>query len=206
MAQVVLGVVLAGTLLACGDDTGSTSAQPTATVTITETPTPTPTPTEVESEEPTVSEDPSETTAPPVDEVPRTYDAAMARFDALAQEPLPYRRFATEDSDIYCVLDDKALPPACELGQNDGVPDPDVCAEALSKKVGRIEVQDGRATPVCNTDTIRGDMPDVLPAGSVARSGDLQCLNDQGGVLCVSLSQTDGFFLRPGEFVIFNAG
>lgn len=204
---MVLGVVLAGSLLACGDDTGSTSGEPAATVTITETPVVTPTPSpSVEPTEVVSSSTPVESTAPPTDEVPRTYDAAMARFDELGQEPLPLMRFVTEDSDIYCVLDDKELPPACELGQKGGVPDPDACAEALSKKVGRIEMQGGHATPVCNTDTIRGDMPDVLIPGEVARSGDLQCLNDRGGVLCVSLSQAEGFFVRPGEYVVFNAG
>lgn len=207
MAQVVLGVLLgAGALGACSDGDASTASEPTETVTVTETPTPTPTVSQTPSEEPTptetVSEEPTETAAPPTDEVPRTYADAMARFDALGQEPASYRRFQT-DTDIYCVLDDKSLPPACELGQNDGVEDADACGEALVTKVGRIEAQGGRFRAVCNTDTIRGDMPDVLNPGEAARAGDLQCLNDLGGVVCVSLSRESGFFVKPGEYVIF---
>lgn len=209
MAQVVLGVLLlTGALAGCGDDTSSTAGEPAATVTVTETPTPTPTP------EPSVSETPTEVasatetavesiTLDPVEGgVPQSYDEAMARFDALGQEPASYRRFVT-DTDIYCVLDDKALPPACELGQNDGVEDADACGEALVTKVGRIEVQGRKIRPVCNTDTIRGDMPDTLNPGEAAAAGDLQCLNDGGGVLCVTLSQEAGFFVKPGEYVIF---
>ena len=90
MAQVVLGVLLgAGALGACSDgDVSSVADDPTPTVSSTpsqeptptptesETPTVEPTPTETASHEPT----PTETAAPPSDEVPRTYDAAMARF------------------------------------------------------------------------------------------------------------------------------
>ena len=215
MAQVVLGLVLVGGSAGCGQDPEKASGDPSPTVTVTETVTSTPTPTAAPSESvtadptPTESTEPSpvETSAPPSGEMPRTYDAATALFDAYGQEPVAYRRFATPDGEIYCVLDDKALPPGCELGQTGGAPDPEVCGEALSKKVGRIEVQDGRPTPVCNTDTIRGDMPDVLGPGEAARAGDLQCLNaDAAGVVCVLLSATEGFALRAGEYAIFDAG
>lgn len=210
MAQVVLGVLLlGGALSACSDGEASSAAEevtPTVseTPTPTEDPTPSPTESETASEEPTESEtpEPTETAAPPSDEVPQSYDDAMARFDATGQEPASYRRFQT-DTDIYCVLDDKSLPPACELGQNDGVEDPDACGEALVTRVGRIEVDGSRIRAVCNTDTIRGDMPDVLNPGEVAQAGDLMCLNDLGGVLCVTLSGESGFFVKPGEYVIF---
>jgi hypothetical protein len=210
VAQVFLGVLLAGSLLACGDDTSSSADEPTETVTVTEAPTPTPTPTPTDASTPTPSETeastepPVETTAPPVDPnaVPQTYDEAIARFDALGQEPAAYRRLIT-DTDIYCVLDDKALPAGCELGQKDGVKDPGVCGEALTDKVGRLEFEGDRVQPVCNTDTIRGDMPDVLNPGEAARAGDVQCLNDLGGVLCISLSGGTGFFARPKEYVVF---
>lgn len=219
MAQVVLGVLLlSGALGACGEDTSSAGGEPvatgspseTASETVSETPTPTPTPTpeptgsESASEAPVPTETaaPTETSAPPSDGVPESYAEAMARFDALGQEPAAYRRFVT-DADIYCVLDDKSLPPACELGQNDGVEDPGACGEALVTKVGRIEVQGRRIRPVCNTDTIRGDMPDTLGPGEAAAAGDLQCLNDAGGVLCVTLSREAGFFVKPGQYVVF---
>ncbi|WP_244927706.1 hypothetical protein [Nocardioides sp. W7] len=204
MAQVVFGVLLAGSLVACGDDGGSSTEEPQATVTVTETPTPTPTPTETASATPAPTPTESATPEAPSTEVPRTYDDALARFDALGQEPAAYLRFTT-DTDIYCVLDDKELPAGCELGERDGAEDPDVCGEALTTKVGRIELQEGRAVPVCNTDTIRGDMPDVLNPGEAARAGDVQCLNDLGGIVCVSVSSSQGFFMRPGEYVIFDS-
>jgi hypothetical protein len=208
---------MTGALGACGEDTSSAGGEPVATESASETPsesasatptpTPTPTPEPTESESvvatPTPSEttEPAETAAPPADGVPQTYADAMARFDALGQEPAAYRRFVT-DTDIYCVLDDKALPPACELGQQDGVEDTAACGEALVTKVGRIEVQGRKIRPVCNTDTIRGDMPDTLNPGEAAAAGDLQCLNDGGGVLCVTLSRESGFFVKPGQYVI----
>lgn len=213
MAQVVLGVLLAGSLLACGEDSSSAGGDPVATESVSEsasdtaTPAPTPEPTEAETT-PTEVAAPTETpeesiTLDPVEGgVPQSYADAMARFDELGQEPAAYRRFVT-DTDIYCVLDDKALPPACELGQNDGVEDPTACGEALATKVGRIEVQGRKVRAVCNTDTIRGDMPDTLNPGEVSTAGDLQCLNDGGGVLCVTLSRESGFFVKAGEYVIF---
>lgn len=204
MAQVICGVVLLGGALAgCGDDASSTAEEPSATVTVTETPSPSPTPEPTPSQEPseTPSEEPSEEPPAPT-EVPQSYDDAVERFDALGQEPASYRRFQT-DTDIYCVLDDKELFPGCELGERDGAEDPEVCGEALTTKVGRLEFQDGRVQPVCNTDTIRGDMPDVLNPGEAARAGDVQCLNDLGGILCISLSSEAGFFARPKEYVVF---
>lgn len=215
VAQVFLGVVLAGSLLACGDDAGSSSGDPAPTPTVTESPsdTPTPTPTPSPSETPSPTASATESASAPVvpsesasavdpGGVPQTYDQAMARFDALGQEPAAYRRFLT-DTDIYCVLDDKALPAGCELGQRDGAQAPDVCGEALTTKVGRLEFDGARVQPVCNTDTIRGDMPDVLNPGEAARAGDVQCLNDLGGILCVSLSSPVGFFAKPKAYVIF---
>ncbi len=207
MAQVVLGMVLLGGLAGCGDDDPEATPEQAPTVTVTETVTPSPTasatPTPSATEEPS----PVESASPVApDELPRTYDAATALFDASGQEPASYRRFATPDGEIYCVLDDKALPAGCELGQTGGAEDPKVCGEALTTKVGRIEVQNGRPTPVCNTDTIRGDMPDVLAPGEVARAGDVQCLNaGAAGVVCLLLSSSEGFAVRAGEYAIFSA-
>jgi hypothetical protein len=185
----------------CGDDGGTPTATDTVTATVTETVTATPTET-TPSESATA--DPS-SASPVTDDIPRTYDAALARFDALGQEPATYRTFATPDGDIYCVLDDKAITPGCEIGDG-AIRDPDVCGDAPTPFVGRIEFQDGRATPVCNLDSIRGDMPNVLHEDEVARAGDVQCLYESIGMTCISLSHTEGFFLTAGEYVIFNAG
>lgn len=205
-----LGLVLAGSLVACGDDEGSVSADPTPVETVTETVTPTPTLTPTPSVEPseeasaTAPTEEASSEAPPVDltVVPQTYDEAMAHFAALAAPPVSLRAFLT-DTDIFCVLDDKSMPAACELGQQDGVEAPDVCGEALVTKVGRLEFRGGKVKAVCNTDTIRGDMPDALAPGEAAQAGDVQCLNALDGVICVSLSSSQGFFAGAGQYVIF---
>ena len=77
----------------------------------------------------------------------------------------------------------------------------------MSKYVGRIEFRGGRATPVCNTDTIRTPGAKVLPYGSAAhvRNGKYTCLSEAIGVTCINLVETEGFFLHRGEYVIFNA-
>jgi hypothetical protein len=193
----VLALLAAG----CGDDGDTPTATDPVTATVTETVTATPTET-TPSESATA--DPS-TASPVADDIPRTYDAALARFDALGQEPATYRTFATPDGDIDCVLDDKVITPGCVIGDG-AIRDPDVCGDAPTPFVGRIEFQDGRATPVCNLDSIRGDMPNVLHEDEVARAGDVQCLYESIGMTCISLSRTEGFFLRAGEYVIFNAG
>ena len=210
---VVLGTVL--TLGGCGNGTGGTpeatetvtetlsatqEPSPTATATATATPTPTPTPA-VTDAAPTTP-----TTAPPLPPapsgaVPRTYAEALAKFDAAGQEPMSYRRFATADGNIFCLLSDKALSPGCEIARG-GVADPEACAGAPAQVVGRVELTPGRARAVCNTDTIRSDMPDVLGRGEVAQSGDVQCIAEKRGVTCISISTDAGFFLGRGTYVL----
>jgi hypothetical protein len=194
----ILALVAAG----CGDDSDAPDAAGTVTATVTETVTAEASPT---SSETTVTDTAEPTPSEAADEVPRTYDAALARFDALGQEPATYRTFATPDGDIYCVLDDKVITPGCEIGDG-AIRDPAVCGESPTPFVGRIEFQDGRATPVCNLDSIRGDMPNVIQEDEAARAGDVQCLYEDIGMTCISLTGTEGFFLRAGEYVIFNAG
>lgn len=202
LAPVLTVLALVGA--ACGDDSDTPDAATTVTATVTETVTPTPTEaTPSESVTPTPEESDTATTGS--GDIPRTYDAALARFDALGQEPATYRTFATPDGDIYCVLDDKVITPGCEIGDG-AIRDPDVCGDAPTPFVGRIEFQGGRATPVCNLDSIRGDMPNVIQEDEAARAGDVQCLYESIGMTCISLSNTEGFFLRAGEYVIFNAG
>jgi hypothetical protein len=203
---VLVPVLTVLALLGAGCGGGGDTPTATDTVTATVTQTVTATPTEATPSESATSTPSDTTSASPVsDDIPRTYDAALARFDALGQEPARYRTFATPDGDIYCVLDDKAITPGCEIGDG-AIRDPDVCGDAPTPFVGRIEFQGGRATPVCNLDSIRGDMPNVLHEDEAARAGDVQCLYESIGMTCISLSNTEGFFLRPGEYVIFNAG
>ena len=74
--------------------------------------------------------------------------------------------------------------------------------------MGRVQFIGGRATPVCNTDTIRQSNPPVLEYGVAARwkNFKIMCLSESIGVTCINLKQTEGFFLHRDEYVIFNAG
>ncbi len=200
-------MMVAGTVLVVGgcgqgaaEDPGATETV-TETVTVTETATPSATP----PPETSVPATPDATDAEPPSGAPRTYAEALARFKAPGQERLAYRRFTTADGNIYCLLSDKALAPGCEIADG-GVEDPTACAGAASPVVSRIELQGGRARPVCGADSIRADMPDLLAQGDVAEAGDLQCLAEAAGVTCLSVTSEAGFFLGRGQYVVLGDG
>ncbi|WP_205472546.1 hypothetical protein [Nocardioides sp. SYSU D00038] len=215
VALSLLGLVLlAPAAGGCGGgDDGDGGAGPetpaTVTATVTETATPEPTTTP----DPTDPTDPTEPTGAVEPEqsgelpVPRTYDDALAHFDAWGSEPSEHPTFVTPSGNIFCVVSDDVLPAGCELTAG-GIKDPDACAGAPTDRVGRVELRGGRATPVCNTDNIRSPGAPVLGYGEAARvgGGPVQCLVERIGVTCVHLRRTEGFFLRKGEYVIFNAG
>jgi len=139
--------------------------------------------------------------------VPRTYDDALAHFDALGSEPFNVRRFVMPSRNIYCTIKVKGIAPSCEINEG-GVKDPAVCKGLPSSVVGSISFIGGRATPVCNTDTIQQPNPPVLEYGVAARFKNfkIMCLSESIGVTCINTKATEGFFLHKGEYVIFNAG
>lgn len=139
--------------------------------------------------------------------VPRTYDDALAHFDALGSEPLNVRRFVMPSKNIYCAIKVKGMAPSCEIAVG-GMKDTAVCAGMPSNVVGRISFVGGRATPVCNSDTIRQPKAKVLDYGVAARwkNFKIMCLSESIGVTCVNTKRAEGFFLHKGEYVIFNAG
>jgi hypothetical protein len=139
--------------------------------------------------------------------VPRTYDDALAHFDALGSEPFNVRRFVMPSKNIYCTIKVKGIAPSCEINEG-AVKDPAVCKGLPSSVVGRISFIGGRATPVCNTDTIQQPNAKVLEYGVAARFKNfkIMCLSESIGVTCINTKATEGFFLHKGEYVIFNAG
>ena len=140
--------------------------------------------------------------------IPRTYDQALRHFRKADGGTFQTRRFVTPSGNIYCAIKVRNMPKGCEINEG-AVRDPAVCSgNPASKYVGRIEFQRHRATPVCNTDTIRQPGARTLPYGWKAkypRAG-VKCLSESIGVTCISLRKTEGFFLHRGEYVIFNAG
>jgi hypothetical protein len=136
--------------------------------------------------------------------IPRTYDAALDHFDA-AHDMRALKKFLTPSGNIYCNVGTSG-PKGCEINAG-AVKDPAVCSGTpVSDRVGRIEFHNGRAVPVCNTDTIRKQGAKVLPYGSATSFGKYACVSEQIGVTCINLRKTEGFFLHKGEYVIFNAG
>jgi hypothetical protein len=139
--------------------------------------------------------------------IPRTYDDALEHFDALGSEPFNVRRFVLPSGNIYCAVKVKGIAPGCEINAG-AVKDPAVCAGTPTDQVGRVQFIGGRATPVCNTDTIRQPKAPVLEYGVAARFNNfkIMCLSESIGVTCINTKATEGFFLHRGEYVIFNAG
>jgi hypothetical protein len=139
--------------------------------------------------------------------IPRTYDAAVKHFDQAKGDVLPMKKFILPSGNIYCAIAVRG-PKGCEINEG-SIKDPAVCSgNPVSKYVGRVEFIRGRATPVCNTDTIRTPGAKVLPYGSAARvrNSKYMCLSESIGVTCINLVETEGFFLHRGDYVIFNAG
>ena len=87
--------------------------------------------------------------------IPRTYDDAVKHFENAKGDVRPMKKFVTPSRNIYCSVGVRRMPKGCEINEG-SIRDPAVCSgNPVSKYVGRVEFQRGRATPVCNTDTIR---------------------------------------------------
>jgi hypothetical protein len=139
--------------------------------------------------------------------IPRTYDEAEKHFEQASGPVRSLRKFQTPSRNIYCSVA-AAGPKGCEINEG-SIKDPAVCSgNPVSKYVGRIEFQRGRAVPVCNTDTIRTPGAKVLAYGQIAfvENTRYACVSEAIGVTCINTYRAEGFFLHRGEYVIFNAG
>ncbi|UMG92287.1 hypothetical protein [Nocardioides sp. TF02-7] len=233
LATVALAVGLAPALAGCGSDGGSASEVPTVTTlpsaSADESPADEPTPstsgaTESSTATSTAPTTPT-TTAPPTTGTttdapasptgtrtaqpeqgtgPTTYVEAVARIErvAVSAAPVSAPRFATPRDLVYCLLDDAVIGPSCEL-RTGFVEEESYCGGGATNGVGRIETLDGRAQPVCNTDTIREPGARVARPGTVVESGSARCAVEQAGVTCVDTGARTGFFLTPGEYQVF---
>jgi hypothetical protein len=136
---------------------------------------------------------------------PTTYAAALARIDDVAASsaaPVTAARFSTARDVVYCLLDDDVIGPACEL-RTGFIEDESYCGGAATNGIGRIETFQGRAQPVCNTDTIREGGARVVTAPGVVRTGGVECGVERFGVTCVDTGARTGFFIGPGEYHVF---
>lgn len=196
----------------CGDDS-EPGADPTTTVTVTTTvpatgapsgPTATASPptgssTGTPSGQPTQGID--------LGAPPQTYDDALAHLAAATGERTELDRFETPSHNIYCVIQNKFIPPSCELASG-AIKDAEYCGEGPSEFIGRIEFTDADPQPVCNSDTIRETGASVLAYGSTASyaGSSIMCVSEKIGVTCVDSSRTQGFFLAKQNYTVFTAG
>jgi hypothetical protein len=221
VALVVLALPLAAT--SCrGDGGAAKSAAPatvTATVTASTSASSSPSPTASPSSLVTLPTDlpsvavptggiPSQPPQPgDTSKPPRSYLEALEHISAAEQENPSFvqaPRWVTPSGNIYCVTGGGGIPPSCEISEG-AVRDPAVCGPAPTQFVGRLEITRGRARAICNTDTIRtAGNPPTLDYGTVAGSAKVICLSEEVGVTCISTEGQVGFFLRRGQYLLFN--
>jgi hypothetical protein len=95
--------------------------------------------------------------------------------------------------------------PSCELPQQGGVKAPETCGNAMSDRVGRLEITSKGAQAVCNTDTVRETVPPtVAPLGIVTRAGGMTCVVAPIGLTCVEEARGAAFFLTQGRYAVLN--
>jgi hypothetical protein len=137
---------------------------------------------------------------------PHSYAEAKARIDGAAPATGVTDRFRSPTGNIVCAAGGSPRPVAsCEVeeGRIDP-PLPSICPPDGPKDIGRIEIGESGAVPVCNSDTIREGGEPELPYGSrTAATGAVSCLSEEFGVTCVDSSTQHGFFLARGTFVTF---
>lgn len=94
----------------------------------------------------------------------------------------------------------------CELSQGRAPAPTGYCSaggDAGARDIGRVEFEQGRATPVCNSDTIVTPGAPTLPYGSSAGDGSIRCVSEEIGVTCVDKSSEHGFFVARGRYLVF---
>lgn len=136
---------------------------------------------------------------------PTSYRQAVAYVDEARSQNASEQKlavFRTPD-DIYCVLRSDWLDPACELPQGVGVEDPQACRDAMSDKVGRVQIVARGAEPVCNTDTIRESLPETVAPLGVVSAGGVDCAVAKIGITCVKPGAQVGFFLGLDSYAVF---
>ena len=135
---------------------------------------------------------------------PTTYDEGLAHLEAAADAggESTADRFSTPGDAIYCVLEHEFIAPSCELLVG-AIKDPQVCGNAPSEFVGRIELTRNGASPQCNTDTIREPGAKVVRPTAVVGSGGVRCAIEPIGVTCVDAATLSGFFLTQGKYTTF---
>ena len=204
LPAIVLGVVAVLALSACS----GVRPGPAATVTVWVDPAPGAEPTaspETPSAEPTSSqpEIPVALTAGHLRGAVGSYEEARHHFDN-ARRTMELAAFRSPSGNIFCRIGPGQA--ACEVREGRvGPPIAGLCGESTAPDVGRLELAEGRVTPVCNTDSIADPGAPKLAYGRRATvpGVEVTCLSEESGVTCVDPATEHGFFIARGSFTTF---
>ncbi|WP_460628517.1 DUF6636 domain-containing protein [Intrasporangium mesophilum] len=115
--------------------------------------------------------------------------------------------FQSPSGNIFCVAGrGPSRLAACDVEEGRITPPvPSICAADGPQDIGRIELSDKGARPVCNSDTIRQSGAPTLAYGSRTDPalGSVACLSEETGMTCVDAASHHGFFLARDTFVTF---
>jgi hypothetical protein len=140
---------------------------------------------------------------------PHAYDEALARIDGATPADGITTDFVSPSGNIRCRIGgdpSSATPPACDLAEGRVAPPlPTICPTDGPKDIGRIELTDRGAFPVCNADTVgKGDLPTLEYGTQTAdRNAPVRCISEEVGVTCVDTAHRIGFFVARETFVTF---
>ena len=174
---VIVALVAAGALAACGDD----DEEKTVTETVT-----------AEETEPTVSTEGEET-----GDATTTTTATVPDDVPVTSGP---RYFQTPSGNIGCYV--SAESARCDIRERNWDPPPSDEACELDYGQGIALSPSGKADFVCAGDTALGG-PSTLGYGDVSRRGPLRCRSGQKGVTCTAATSGHGFFLSRESYRIF---
>jgi len=206
---VAAGVAVVAVLASCGSTDRSS---PRRTVTVTVDPSApaatgagAATPSAIPTAAATSADLPSALAAGPQRGAPKSFAEAKARIDRAKPAAGVTNRFVSPTGNIVCQRSTDSTAAACEVAQGRIPPPlPSICAAQGRKDIGRIELRQDAAYPVCNADSIRKGGEPTLPYGSRTKpSGTTACLSEEYGVTCIDTATGHGFFLAKATFVTF---
>ena len=137
---------------------------------------------------------------------PHSYAEAQARVDAAAAAEGVTTDFASPSGNIRCRVGGASATPACDLAAGRVSPPlPTICLAGGPQDIGRIELTDRGAFPVCNADTLSRDGLPTLEYGrrTADSAAPVRCLSEEAGVTCIDAAHGHGFFLARETFVTF---
>jgi len=137
---------------------------------------------------------------------PRSFDEAKQRIDAAPAADVG-TTFQSPTGNVTCSASGgPGVVMTCDVARGRSTP-PEAapCPEGGPTDIGRLELTNAGARPVCNSDTLRRDTAATLPYGvrTGPSLGSVACLSQEFGMTCVDDAGRHGFFLARDTFVTF---